>query len=744
MPQPLRFTATLIDDNRVQFLAHFAAPDADPPGPDCAPAHLETGDGITVNLGLLCPPSKVTWAAAHTLDLGAHSYTDPTLAAQARLIWGKITIPVEEVGTRSVAPSVEVATFLVQPDPAAMQVRVKLKVAGLVGDQAVRVDGDLGQTSIIRAGADGAQSHEWLFGYPKPGDYRVTVDLLDGKGFPVARLGESPVQMAEPVDFPASVPAAAKQPFGTLDSPVDETDSAMLSTLAVAAQISPESMEIASAAGIPWLPFRYAYPLWAWARTYTAPGGSNVSRSLAHGTYLAVRTETSVGGQIWYQTGSYDWIPASSVNLFVTSELRGVELGVDPAPDPVTTPAPPPAPTPTPTPTPTPQPIKRGTVTANRLNVRAQPGTGANNPVVAQVTLGTTVDIFEERSVAGALWYRIGVNRWVHSGWVRITETVDPTPAPAPDPAPGPTPDPQPINHGRVTANRLNVRAQPGARSDNPAIDQVTLNSVVEIWGEQNYLGAVWYRIGPGANRDRWVHSGYVTIIPATRSVVAAPAVQAPVSIAANRDPGPVSLPLGWVTSSSVLNVRSQPGTSGSTVGQVNKYDRLPILESRTVAGAAWHRIGQDRWVYGGYVGVARHRPRPSGIGASERWVSVCLSEQTVVAYEGDTPVYACLAATGLPGTPTVQGTFRTYWRVASRRMTGGTPGTSAYYYIEEVTWTCYFYGGYALHTAYWQDAFGSPRSHGCVNMSPYDAWWIFQWSGAGGATSPVVHVYWA
>ena len=105
-------------------------------------------------------------------------------------------------------------------------------------------------------------------------------------------------------------------------------------------------------------------------------------------------------------------------------------------------------------------------------------------------------------------------------------------------------------------------------------------------------------------------------------------------------------------------------------------------------------------------------------------------------------PVYAALVATGLPGTPTVQGVFRTWWRVDSRRMTGGSG--AGYYFLEEVTWTCYFYGGYALHTAYWHDAFGRPRSHGCVNLSPYDAWWIYQWSASGGDKSPMVYVYWS
>ncbi len=80
------------------------------------------------------------------MDLGAHTYADPNLIAHARLLWGEVAMPVEEVGTRSVAPTVEIVTFLVQPDPAAMQVRVKLKVAGLVGNQQVRVDGDLGQS----------------------------------------------------------------------------------------------------------------------------------------------------------------------------------------------------------------------------------------------------------------------------------------------------------------------------------------------------------------------------------------------------------------------------------------------------------------------------------------------------------------------------------------------------------------------------------------------------------------------
>ena len=40
-----------------------------------------------------------------------------------------------------------------------------------------------------------------------------------------------------------------------------------------------------------------------------------------------------------------------------------------------------------------------------------------------------------------------------------------------------------------------------------------------------------------------------------------------------------------------------------------------------------------------------------------------------------------------------------------------------------------YFQGGYALHAAFWHEDFGRPRSHGCINLSPRDAAWIFEWT---------------
>ena len=52
------------------------------------------------------------------------------------------------------------------------------------------------------------------------------------------------------------------------------------------------------------------------------------------------------------------------------------------------------------------------------------------------------------------------------------------------------------------------------------------------------------------------------------------------------------------------------------------------------------------------------------------------------------------------------------------------------YYAIEDVPWVMFFKGGYALHGAFWHASFGNRRSHGCINLSPLDAQFLFNWVG--------------
>ncbi|MEM7539663.1 MAG: L,D-transpeptidase, partial [Chloroflexota bacterium] len=115
--------------------------------------------------------------------------------------------------------------------------------------------------------------------------------------------------------------------------------------------------------------------------------------------------------------------------------------------------------------------------------------------------------------------------------------------------------------------------------------------------------------------------------------------------------------------------------------------------------------------------------------GLDERWVRVDLSEQIVLAYEGDRPLRGFVMSSGLPDTPTVTGTFYIKAKVPVQHMAGNA-GTSSAYYIEDVPWVQYFFEEYAFHGAYWHDNFGSPHSHGCINMAPGDAQWLFNFTG--------------
>ncbi|MEO0812083.1 MAG: L,D-transpeptidase, partial [Myxococcota bacterium] len=132
-------------------------------------------------------------------------------------------------------------------------------------------------------------------------------------------------------------------------------------------------------------------------------------------------------------------------------------------------------------------------------------------------------------------------------------------------------------------------------------------------------------------------------------------------------------------------------------------------------------------WVPAGQVRIAHKEARPAGVPSDAKWVHFNLRHQTMVAYEGDTPVYATLISSGKEGHDTPTGLFRTQRKYVSTTMRGRDPieGT---YHVEEVPWTLFYHGAYAVHGAYWHDTFGNVRSHGCTNLSVTDSRWLFHW----------------
>jgi hypothetical protein len=139
---------------------------------------------------------------------------------------------------------------------------------------------------------------------------------------------------------------------------------------------------------------------------------------------------------------------------------------------------------------------------------------------------------------------------------------------------------------------------------------------------------------------------------------------------------------------------------------------------------------------------VVKPSTLPSWAKKGVPWIDISILNQTLTLWRGADPVYATLVSTGRDGVgepgktlSTPQGTFR----VAQKHVTTTMDSAVADHEFElrDVPWVMYFKGGYALHGAYWHDDFGRARSHGCVNLSPIDARYVFE------NTSPGVPEHW-
>jgi hypothetical protein len=163
----------------------------------------------------------------------------------------------------------------------------------------------------------------------------------------------------------------------------------------------------------------------------------------------------------------------------------------------------------------------------------------------------------------------------------------------------------------------------------------------------------------------------------------------------------------------------------GKRIGELAPRTIVAILEESDDGKRV--RVSDTAWISRRDVRVASLTEPPPGTGANEKWFDVDRDEQVLVAYEGKKPVYATMVSTGKwkHATPTVIA------RVGSKLLTASMNNNRGdeQYAVADVPWTMYYDNSYALHTSYWHDGFGGPRSHGCINLSPRDARALYQWS---------------
>lgn len=159
--------------------------------------------------------------------------------------------------------------------------------------------------------------------------------------------------------------------------------------------------------------------------------------------------------------------------------------------------------------------------------------------------------------------------------------------------------------------------------------------------------------------------------------------------------------------------------------------------------GQIWYRIN-ERFGFGdifwaraeAFRKIEPDELEPIRPEVGDKRVEVNVTEQTLACYEGEREVYFCQVSTGAKfdaqGNPvdkwsTPVGGYQIWRKVISLHMVGGTTGGG--YDLPGIGWTTLFVGnGVAIHSTFWHNDYGVPRSHGCVNAKPDDAKWVFRW----------------
>lgn len=196
-------------------------------------------------------------------------------------------------------------------------------------------------------------------------------------------------------------------------------------------------------------------------------------------------------------------------------------------------------------------------------------------------------------------------------------------------------------------------------------------------------------------------------------------------------------LPIGWVFGGrknaptyqidTETNERTPKGTK-------DKFEAVQLVYNyHKIGDTDYFQMEDGDWIRDYHIRMTTPGKRPKEIGENERWIDVDISEQTLVVFEGDRPIYATLISSGKESTVKEKdhSTPRGMWRVREKHIAStmdgdGTAAGDLPYSIEDVPYIMYFHKSYATHGAFWHRNYGVQMSHGCVNLAPLDAKWIF------------------
>lgn len=213
-----------------------------------------------------------------------------------------------------------------------------------------------------------------------------------------------------------------------------------------------------------------------------------------------------------------------------------------------------------------------------------------------------------------------------------------------------------------------------------------------------------------------------------------------------------VQLPLAMFRKRDASAYRWDDNGGGQFIALNRKYPRLGWVgltgETRTVDKRTFHRTQNQDWVEEGEAAVPKLGEKtpwgapvngedttgnaPKGRGT---WIEVSILEGWLLAYEGTKPVFVTLMSPGKGGpphgkTPTLEtsSTPTGFFKITGKFVTSTMIAPNDLVH-SAVPWAQNFSGPYAIHGAYWHNEWGELKSGGCINLSPIDAKWMFEFT---------------
>lgn len=290
---------------------------------------------------------------------------------------------------------------------------------------------------------------------------------------------------------------------------------------------------------------------------------------------------------------------------------------------------------------------------------------------------------------------------------------------------------------GRVHgAAYLRIFAEPNTQAK--TMGRIDAGDVIPILGYASTMeydartaSKVWFQTDGG-----WVHSAYV--VPCHEHF------NEPVAEDVALDKyfwGEITVPVCYQHGLPTLNLR--PFDFHYYIGYWQQVYKI-IGKEADDAGNIWYRIFDDQeerrsaWMMARNIRkISDDEFHPISKDVTDKKVVISLGPQILTCYEEGTPVFQTRIASGTTiigddgvshDFSTPYGEYRIPRKRPARRMRGGQGPTE--YDVNAVPWITYFTDtGAAIHGAYWHNNFGRPRSHGCINVTPDAAKWIYRWT---------------